>query len=186
MPTLFCCDQLFQSYNVQEEWLVFKYKRQFLIPLTYRVSIINRGALPEGSAQAVACSLGLGLWGFSIFIFPFRLVISNVFRVRNLKFSIIIPLHLFLIKFQQEKAMEATKQKEEERENPKPREQEGMPQHQHCPPAKRRGDTCWNHSLDMVSSIADGGKVHIRTSLELLPLIWWDITFTCKKFNLGY
>jgi hypothetical protein len=36
--------------------------------------------------------------------------------------------------------VEATKQKEEKRGKPKPEEQEGMPQHQHCPPAKRRGD----------------------------------------------
>jgi hypothetical protein len=34
--------------------------------------------------------------------------------------------------------VEATKQKEEKREKPKSEEQEGMPQHQHCPPAKRR------------------------------------------------
>jgi hypothetical protein len=36
--------------------------------------------------------------------------------------------------------METTKQKEERREKPKPEEQEGMPQHKHCPPAKRRED----------------------------------------------
>jgi hypothetical protein len=40
----------------------------------------------------------------------------------------------------QEKAVEATKQKEEKRKKPKPEEQEGMPQRQHCPLAKRRGD----------------------------------------------
>jgi hypothetical protein len=42
----------------------------------------------------------------------------------------------------QEKAAEATKQKEEKRKKPKPdEEQDGMPQHQHCPPAKHhRGD----------------------------------------------
>jgi hypothetical protein len=34
----------------------------------------------------------------------------------------------------------ATKQKEENRKKPKPEEQEGMPQRQHCPPEKRRGD----------------------------------------------
>jgi hypothetical protein len=45
-----------------------------------------------------------------------------------------------LINFLQEKAVEATKQKEEKREKPKPKEQEGMPQRQHCPPEKRRGD----------------------------------------------
>jgi hypothetical protein len=43
-------------------------------------------------------------------------------------------------KFLQEKAVEATKQKEEKRKKPKPEEQEGMPQHRHCPPEKRRGD----------------------------------------------
>jgi hypothetical protein len=44
--------------------------------------------------------------------------------------------HIFL----QEKAVEAIKQKEEKRKKPKPEEQEGMPQHLHCPPEKRRGD----------------------------------------------
>jgi hypothetical protein len=44
------------------------------------------------------------------------------------------------IKFLQEKAAEATKQKEEKRKEPKPEEHEGMPQHQHCPLAKLRGD----------------------------------------------
>jgi hypothetical protein len=34
----------------------------------------------------------------------------------------------------------ATKQKEEKRKKHKPEEREGMPQHQHCPDAKRRGD----------------------------------------------
>jgi hypothetical protein len=42
--------------------------------------------------------------------------------------------------FLQEKAVEATKQKEEKKKYPKPEEQEGMPQRQHCPPEKRRGD----------------------------------------------
>jgi hypothetical protein len=43
--------------------------------------------------------------------------------------------------FLQEKAAETTKQnKELKREKPKPEEQEGMQQHQHCPPAKRRED----------------------------------------------
>jgi hypothetical protein len=42
--------------------------------------------------------------------------------------------------FLQEKAVEATKQKEEKRKKPKPEEQEGMPQHEHCPPEMRRGD----------------------------------------------
>jgi hypothetical protein len=36
--------------------------------------------------------------------------------------------------------VEATKQKEEKRKKPKPEEQKSMPQHQHCPPEKRRGD----------------------------------------------
>jgi hypothetical protein len=44
------------------------------------------------------------------------------------------------VKFLQEKAVEATKQKEEKRKKPKPEEHEGMPQHQHCPPENRRGD----------------------------------------------
>jgi hypothetical protein len=43
-------------------------------------------------------------------------------------------------KFLQEKAAKATKQNEEKRKQPQPEEQEGMPQHQHCPPEKRRGD----------------------------------------------
>jgi hypothetical protein len=51
------------------------------------------------------------------------------------------PYMYFLsISFLQEKAVEATKQKEEKRKKPKPEEQEGMPQRQHCPPEKRRGD----------------------------------------------
>jgi hypothetical protein len=37
--------------------------------------------------------------------------------------------------------VEATKQEKKERKKKyKPEEQEGMPQHQHCPPEKRRGD----------------------------------------------
>jgi hypothetical protein len=35
---------------------------------------------------------------------------------------------------------EATKPKEEKRKKPKPEEQDGMPQREHCPPAKRRVD----------------------------------------------
>jgi hypothetical protein len=43
--------------------------------------------------------------------------------------------------FLQEKAVEATKQKKEiNRKKPMPEEQEGMPQRQHYPPKKRRGD----------------------------------------------
>jgi hypothetical protein len=44
--------------------------------------------------------------------------------------------------FLQEKAAETTKQKDKYsyRKKPKPEEQEGMPQHQHGTPAKRRGD----------------------------------------------
>jgi hypothetical protein len=38
------------------------------------------------------------------------------------------------------KAVEATKRKEEKRKKPKAEEQEGMPQHQHFPSEKRRGD----------------------------------------------
>jgi hypothetical protein len=41
------------------------------------------------------------------------------------------------LKILQEKAVEATKQHEKK---PKPEEQLGMPQRQHCPHAKRRGD----------------------------------------------
>jgi hypothetical protein len=48
--------------------------------------------------------------------------------------------HVLLNIFLQEKAVDATKQKEEKRKKPKPEEQEGVPQHQHCRPAKRRGD----------------------------------------------
>jgi hypothetical protein len=40
--------------------------------------------------------------------------------------------------FLQEKAVETTKQKEEKRKKHKTEEQKGMPQHQHCPPAKHR------------------------------------------------
>jgi hypothetical protein len=36
--------------------------------------------------------------------------------------------------------VDTTKQKEERREKPKPEEDEAMPQHQQCPPAKRRED----------------------------------------------
>jgi hypothetical protein len=38
------------------------------------------------------------------------------------------------------KAAETTKQKEEKRKKHEPEEQECMPQHQHCPLAKRRGN----------------------------------------------
>jgi hypothetical protein len=44
------------------------------------------------------------------------------------------------IKFLQEKTVEATKRKEENRKKSKPEEQEGMPQRQPYPPAKRRED----------------------------------------------
>jgi hypothetical protein len=50
------------------------------------------------------------------------------------------PKAFCIKKILQEKAVEATKQKEEKRKKPKPEEHEGMPQHQHCPPEKRRGD----------------------------------------------
>jgi hypothetical protein len=40
----------------------------------------------------------------------------------------------------QEKAIETTNQKKKRGEKTQPEEQEGMPQHQHCPPAKRRED----------------------------------------------
>jgi hypothetical protein len=32
------------------------------------------------------------------------------------------------------------KKRRKEEKNPKPEVQEGMPQHQHCPPERRRGD----------------------------------------------
>jgi hypothetical protein len=35
---------------------------------------------------------------------------------------------------------QAKKKKKKRRKKPKPEEQEGMPQHQHCPPEKRRGN----------------------------------------------
>jgi hypothetical protein len=37
----------------------------------------------------------------------------------------------------QEEAVKATKHKEEKMKIPKPGEQEGMPQHQHCPPVQQ-------------------------------------------------
>jgi hypothetical protein len=42
--------------------------------------------------------------------------------------------------FNTKKQWKPPSKKEERREKPKPEEQEGMPQHRHCPPAKRRGD----------------------------------------------
>jgi hypothetical protein len=51
-----------------------------------------------------------------------------------------VSLNSNIKKLLQEKAVEATKQNEEKRKKPKPGEQEGMPQHQHCPPEKRRRD----------------------------------------------
>jgi hypothetical protein len=42
---------------------------------------------------------------------------------------------VYLVKFLQEKAVEATKQNEEKRKKPKP-----MPQRQDCPYAKRHGN----------------------------------------------
>jgi hypothetical protein len=51
------------------------------------------------------------------------------------------------LEFLKEKAVEATKQNEEKRKKPKPEEHEGMPQHHHCPPAKRRGDRSWKTFL---------------------------------------
>jgi hypothetical protein len=52
-------------------------------------------------------------------------------------FSSLFPNSL---EFLPKKSAETTKQKEEKRKKPKPEELEGMPQHQHCPLAKRRGD----------------------------------------------
>jgi hypothetical protein len=52
----------------------------------------------------------------------------------------IMFLPLRIKKFLQVKAVEATNQKGEKKKKPKPEEQEGMPQRQHCPHAKRRED----------------------------------------------
>jgi hypothetical protein len=46
------------------------------------------------------------------------------------------------------KTAKATKQKAEKRGKPKPEEQEGMPQHQHCPPAKHHGNRNPNYHED--------------------------------------
>jgi hypothetical protein len=57
-------------------------------------------------------------------------------------------------KFLQEKAVEATNQNKEKRKKPKPEEQEGMPQHQHCPPAKRRGDRSPHYHEEQQNDVA--------------------------------
>jgi hypothetical protein len=52
--------------------------------------------------------------------------------------------------FLQEKAVEATQQKEERRGKPKPEEQEGMPQHQHrLPPKRREKKNCIEDQADV-------------------------------------
>jgi hypothetical protein len=44
------------------------------------------------------------------------------------------------IKFLTRKSSGGHQAKRRKEEKTKPEEQEGMPQHQHCPPEKRRGD----------------------------------------------
>jgi hypothetical protein len=51
-----------------------------------------------------------------------------------------VVLASIVFNFLQEKAAQATKQKAEKTKKPEPEEQKGMPQRQHCPPEKRRGD----------------------------------------------
>jgi hypothetical protein len=69
------------------------------------------------------------------------------------------PVYKIIEIILQEKAAETAKQnKEENRKKPKPEEQEGTPQHQHCPPAKHRGDKNpkyheWQHK-DVASTLA--------------------------------
>jgi hypothetical protein len=62
--------------------------------------------------------------------------VEKLISVRDFQVIIYHAVILFLL----EKAAETPKQKEEKRENPKPEEHDGMPQHQHRPHAKRRGD----------------------------------------------
>jgi hypothetical protein len=49
-------------------------------------------------------------------------------------------INLFLREIFTRKSSEDHQAKRRKRKKLKPEEQEGMPQHQHCPPAKRRGD----------------------------------------------
>jgi hypothetical protein len=58
----------------------------------------------------------------------------------------------------QEEAVEATKQKEEKRKRLEPEEQEGMPQGQHCPPAKRRGDRNPKYHEEQQKDVA---RIHV-------------------------
>jgi hypothetical protein len=44
--------------------------------------------------------------------------------------------------------------KRRKEEKPKPQGQEGMPQHQHCPPAKRRGDRNLNYHEGQQKDVA--------------------------------
>jgi hypothetical protein len=63
------------------------------------------------------------------------------FRSSLIQFKLFVsyPLQKKHKTFLQEKAVEATKQKKEgRRKKPKPEEQEGMPQHQHCPPSLQK------------------------------------------------
>jgi hypothetical protein len=56
--------------------------------------------------------------------------------------------------FLQEQAVEATKQKNGKGKKPKP--EEGMPQRQHCPPEKRRGDRNVSTSIALPSAYVQG------------------------------
>jgi hypothetical protein len=80
----------------------------------------------------------------SLYLQPLTKLLQQGARHRALREESGVPIHggrkTLLIFFLQEKAAEITKQNEEKRGKPKPEEQEGMPQHQHCPPAKRRRD----------------------------------------------
>jgi hypothetical protein len=58
--------------------------------------------------------------------------------------------------------VEATKQEKERKEKkPKPEEQEGMPQHQHCPPKQRRGDTKIK-SISWILNNDDCSSAHLQ------------------------
>jgi hypothetical protein len=46
------------------------------------------------------------------------------------------------------------KRRKKERKKPKPEEKEGMPQHQHCPPAKRRGNKNPEYHEEQLKDVA--------------------------------
>jgi hypothetical protein len=58
--------------------------------------------------------------------------------------------------------VEATKQKEETKKKPKPEERESMPRHQHCPPAKRRGDSNPEYHEELKSNIPTKESMNSR------------------------